>query len=202
MKYLKKIFENYEEEDKLLYYIEEYDDILKKDKIWKNYYNDFNNKYDNINDEEFERWKKSDLDKELYNEKRLKLINDTIKFAKNRIEEIKKDCENDIEIIKDIYLNYLEDCASFSDYSIYRNNSELYPYLIELKLVFSKEILKNRKDGQPGGYKITSDEIIDYWKPIYDFFTVLESNEYIPKIKFYQPTGVAMTIIINKKDEN
>jgi hypothetical protein len=216
MKYLKKIFEN--STDKLLAYIEDYDDILQKDKIWKKHYTIFNAKYDNINDEEFENWKKRDLKDLISNitddiagkinsgeEEKLTLLNNTIKFAKNRIEEIKKDCENDIEIIKDIYLNYLEDCISFSDYSIYRNKSELntfYPYLIELKLVFSKETLKNRKDGQPDGFKITSDEIMDYWKPIYDFFTVLESNEYIPKIKFYQPNGVEMTIIIQKQNEN
>jgi hypothetical protein len=192
MKYLKRIFENYEE-DKLLASIDGYDDLLKKDKIWKKYYilNDINNFKYNYND--------------INLEKRLKLLNDTIEFAENRVEEIKKDCENDIEIIKEIYLNYLEDCASFSDYSIYRNKSELntfYPYLIELKLVFSKETLKNRKDGQPDGFKITSDEIMDYWKPIYDFFTVLESYEYIPKIKFYQPNGVEMTIIIQKQNEN
>jgi hypothetical protein len=193
MKYLKKIFEDIETEDKLLYYINTYDDLLKKDKIWKNYYilNDINNFKYNYND--------------INLEKRLKLLNDTIEFAENRVEEIKKDCENDIESIRDIYLNYLEDCESFSDYSIYRNKSELntfYPYLIELKLVFSEETLKNRKDGQPDGFKITSDEIMDYWKPIYDFFTVLESYEYIPKIKFYQPNGVEMTIIIQKQNEN
>jgi hypothetical protein len=191
MKYLKKIFEDIETEDKLLYYINAYDDILKKDKIWKNYYilNDINNFKYNYND--------------INLEKRLKLLNDVIKFAKNRMEDIKKECEDDIESIRDIYLNYLEDCESFSDYSIYRNKSELntfYPYLIEIKLVFSKETLKNRKDGHPP-HCFSSAEIMDYWKPIYDFFTVLESNEYIPKIKFYQPNGVEMIIII-QKDEN
>ncbi len=95
-----------------------------------------------------------------------------------------------------------EDCESFSDYLIRRISEEYgyqeYGYLIELKLTFSKESLKKRKYMKPEGYKITCDEVLDYWKNIYDFFVVLESNGYIPRIKYYQPTGVELIIIIGK----
>ena len=48
-------------------------------------------------------------------------------------------------------------------------------------------------------FKITSDEVFDYWKNIYDFFSVLKSNGYEPSIKYYQVNGIEMIILINKE---
>ncbi len=183
MKYLKKIFENDNSIRNLLNAIDAYNDRLIKDKEWKKYY------------QEVQDWRKSDS-------KDTEFLEEVIKFAEKRIEEIKAEFQKDIDFVKDLYLNYLEDCQSFSDYLIRRISEEYgcqeYGYLIELKLTFSKESLKKRKYMKPEGYKITCDEVLDYWKNIYDFFVVLESNGYIPRIKYYQPTGVELIIIIGK----
>ena len=71
--------------------------------------------------------------------------------------------------------------------------------LIELKLIFSETTIKERKNNQAKVFKITSDEVFDYWKNIYDFFSVLKSNGYEPSIKYYQVNGVEMIILINKE---
>lgn len=166
---------------KLIDVISAYHEWLKKDEIWQDYYKDFEN------------WRKSSNDS-----RGKEFLEEVIKFAEKRIEEIKAEFQKDLDFVKDLYLNYLEDCQSFSDYSIKRISEE-YEYLIELKLTFSKESLQKRKYMKPEGYKITCDEVLDYWKNIYDFFVVLESNEYIPRIKYYQPNGVEFIIIIGKK---
>ena len=59
--------------------------------------------------------------------------------------------------------------------------------------------IKERKNNQAKVFKITSDEVFDYWKNIYDFFSVLKSNGYEPSIKYYQVNGVEMIILINKE---
>mgnify|MGYP000849005085 FL=1 len=192
MKYLKKIFEDgrnplsqkvtYEEIRKLIDIISSYHEWLKNDKIWQDYYKDFEN------------WRKSKNDT-----RGKEFLKEVIKFAEKRFEEIKIEFQNHIDFVKDLYLNYLEDCQSFSEYSIKRK-SDNNLFLIELTLVFSIITLKNRKDDD--GFKLISDEIMDYWKAIYDFFKVLESNEYTPKISYYQPNGVEMKITIQKRDED
>lgn len=179
MKHLKKMFENIDSFNTLLNAIDWYNDRLIKDKEWQNYY------------QKFQDWRKSDS-------KDTDFLEEVIKFAEKRIEEIKAEFQKDLDFVKDLYLNYLEDCQSFSDYLI-RRVSDDNEYLIELKLTFSKESLRKRKYMKPEGYKITCDEVLDYWKNIYDFFVVLESNGYIPRIKYYQPNGVEFIIIIGKQ---
>jgi hypothetical protein len=187
MKYLKRIFENSEIES-LLYSLEEYNKLLYKDDIWKNYFK-------NIKD--IKSKSREDLD-------------EILKFAENRWEEVKKEIEENIQEVKDIYLSYLEDSKSISDYSIKRlsnvfyNDQTLesnYLHLIELKLIFSNKTIEERTQGSEGrkAFSITSDEVFDYWKSIYDFFSVLKSNSYEPCIKYYQQNGVEMIILINMK---
>ena len=197
MRYLKKIFEEGRNpmygvksvdtvKDQLIDTIDEYNRVLKKDDIWKNY-------FDKIKDV------KSRSKEEL---------SEILEFAENRWEEIKKEFEENIQEVKDIYLSYLEDCKSISDYSIKRLSNSHYNEqthesewidLIELRLVFSETTIKERKNNQAKVFKITSDEVFDYWKNIYDFFSVLKSNGYEPSIKYYQVNGVEMIILINKE---
>ena len=202
MKYLKKIFENSKIELRMvgrmryLDAVEEYHKILKQDNIWKNYFN----KIEDIKSRSIEE------------------LDEVLKFAENRWEEIKKEFEENIQEVKDIYLSYLEDCKSISDYGIKRlsrsyyneqTNESEWVDLIELKLIFSETTIKERKisgssikaEHSPFApvFKITSDEVFDYWKNIYDFFLVLKSNGYEPSIKYYQVDGAEMIILINKK---
>jgi hypothetical protein len=195
MKYLKKIFENSKIEA-LIDAVEEYNKVLKQDNIWKNYLNNIKD-IKSLSIEELE---------------------EVLKFADDRWEEIKKEFEENIQEVKDIYLSYLEDCKSISDYSIKRLSKSYYNEktnesewvdLIELKLIFSEKTIKERKrsgssikaEHSPFApvFKITSDEVFDYWKNIYDFFSVLKSNGYEPSIKYYQVDGVEMIILINMK---
>jgi hypothetical protein len=177
MKYLKKIFEA--DFRKLLDVVHSYNDILKNDATWIQYCK-------NIED-----WSNVDI------------LEEVIKFAQNRIEEKKQEFQKDMDFVKDLYLNYIGDeCNSFSDYSINRVSHEdlgTIGYQMKLKLVFSSEVLKKRKFYQPSGYKITCDEVLDYWKQIWEFFSVLKSYDYVPRIEFYQMSGAEMTIIISKK---
>ncbi len=185
MKYLRKIFESSKIEA-LIDAVEEYNKVLKQDNIWKNYLNNIKD-IKSLSIEELEEF---------------------LKFAEDRWEEIKKEFEKNIQEVKDIYLSYLEDCESISDYSIRRLSNHYYNEktnesewvdLIELKLIFSETTIKERKNNQAKVFKITSDEVFDYWKNIYDFFSVLKSNGYEPSIKYYQVNGVEMIILINKK---
>lgn len=184
MKYLKKIFENDNSIRMLLNAIDAYNDLLKNDKIWQDYYKDFEN------------WRKSSNDS-----RGKEFLEEVIKFAEKRIEEIKAEFQKDLDFVKDLYLNYLDDCESFSDYSIRRMSLD-YEYMIELRITFSERTLKNRRHYEPSvSYKITNNEVLDYWKNIYDFFIVLKSYGYLPRIDYYQPNGGQMVIIISK-DEN
>jgi hypothetical protein len=201
MKYLKKIFENESLDsddqfmsrhsitsDKKINVIEAYNDRLLNDKIWQEHYKDFLN------------WRKDYEDKRSF-----EYLEELIEIAEKRIKEIKTEFQNNIDLINDLYLNYLEDCKSFSDYSIIIKSGDVsddseYGYYIELTLIFSNETLNNRKIGQPVGFKLTSDEIMDYWKAIYEFFTVLESNNYTPRITNYNTKGEEMKILIGKNE--
>lgn len=196
MKYLKKIFEATDADmarnsiysKRLISSIEAYNDRLLKDNVWQEHYKDFIN------------WRKDYTDKRSFD-----YLKELTEIAQKRIDEIKIEFENNMDFIKDLYLNYLENCKSFSEYSLLRvahgiDSDSEYGYYVLLTLVFSKETLKNRKNRQPEGFKFTSDEIMDYWKPICDFFTVLESNGYTPRITYYQPNGVELKILIGKNE--
>ena len=167
--------------------IEEYNKILKQDNIWKNY------------SKNFKDFKSLSIDE----------LSEILGFAENRWEEIKKKLEENIQEVKDIYLTYLEDCKSISDYSIKRVSNSYYNEqtgetewldLIELKLIFSETTIKERKNNQTKVFKIPSEEVFDYWKNIYDFFSVLKSNGYDPSIKYYQVNGTTMIILIDKNE--
>jgi len=199
MKYLKKIFENSKIEA-LIDAVEEYNKVLKQDNIWKNY----------LFYIVFRSLKSSKKGNNIKDIKSLSIeeLEEVLKFADDRWEEIKKEFEENIQEVKDIYLSYLEDCKSISDYSIKRLSNSYYNEqtnesewvdLIELKLIFSKTTIKERKRSGSSIFKITSDEVFDYWKNIYDFFSVLKSNGYEPSIKYYQVNGVEMIILINMK---
>lgn len=77
MKYLKKIFENDNSIRMLLNAIDAYNDRLIKDKEWKKYY------------QEVQDWRKIDS-------KDTEFLEEVIKFAEKRIEEIKAEFQKDI----------------------------------------------------------------------------------------------------------
>lgn len=193
MKYLRKIFEN-SEEYRLINSINVYNNMLKTDKIWKNYYKEFKNKYSELLDIEFEKWKKGEISN--IKDEKESLLKDITIFAENRLKEIKSGINEHVDFIKDLYFTYLEDCESFEKYSLtggvdYRD-PESIKYQITLQLIFRKEMRDKSYS------MITIEEVIDYWKVIYDFFKVLESNEYLPVITFYQTNGSYIEINIIK----
>lgn len=206
MKYLKRIFEadtNFDPnipENWTIYdlqsAIDEYNRLLSNDKIWKEHYNKFKTEYDLISDDEFEKWKKGDDLKSLEKNK-LKLLNDISNFGENRLKEIKKEKEEDMELIKDLAINYLEDCESFNSED-FKVKSKSFNE-IELGLPFSKKCMKNRKTND--GFFIKENEILDYWENIIQLFKVLRSNGFESNISFYQTNGVEIRITI-KRYEN
>jgi hypothetical protein len=211
MKYLKKIFEadtdfdpNFPELSRLLgnwnitnlqSAIDEYNRLLAKDEVWNNFYSKI--------DLEFE--------KKLSDSKDTKFLNDICEFGENRLKEIKKEKEEDIQLVKDLAIDYLEDCKSFDpgEFKI-RGFQKRSGYEIELTLVFLKKCMKDRKisklyfnkEDYNADFHITENEIMDYWENLIDLFKVLKSNGFESNIRYYQPNGVEMKIIIQKRDEN
>ena len=200
MKYLKKIFEadidpNVPELSSLLgnwnisnlqSAIDAYNRLLAKDEVWNNFYNKI--------DLEFE--------KKLSDNKDPKFLNDICEFGENRLKEIRKEKEEDIQLVKYLVIDYLEDCESISpeEFKVKGINTTL-GYEIELTLVFSKKCMKDRR-GVDRIFRITENEIMDYWEKLIDLFKVLKSNGFESNIRYYQPNGVEMKIIIQKRDEN
>ena len=200
MKYLKKIFEadidqNVPELSRLLgnwnisnlqSAIDAYNRLLAKDEVWNNFYNKI--------DLEFE--------KKLSDNKDPKFLNDICEFGENRLKEIRKEKEEDIQLVKDLVIDYLEDCKSFDpeEFKV-RGIQKVSGYEIELTLVFSKKCMKDRR-GVDRIFRITENEIMDYWEKLIDLFKVLKSNGFESNIRYYQPNGVEMKIIIQKRDEN
>ena len=200
MKYLKKIFEadiepNVPELSRLLgnwnisnlqSAIDAYNRLLAKDEVWNNFYNKI--------DLEFE--------KKLSDNKYPKLLNDICEFGENRLKEIKKEKEEDIQLVKDLVIDYLEDCKSFDpgEFKV-RGIQKGSGYEIELTLVFLKKCMEDRR-GVDREFRITENEIMDYWESLIDLFKVLKSNGFESNIRYYQPNGVEMKIIIQKRDEN
>jgi hypothetical protein len=203
MKYLKKIFEDIDDFDPsvaenwikydLLNSIDAYNDLLKNDKIWQDFYKDFEN------------WRKSKNDP-----RGKEFLEEVIKFAENRLKEIKNEKQQDIELIKDLVTNYLEDCESFyhEDTKVTgKFTSQLkravqeYSYVYTISLSFTKKCLRDRR-GVDREFRITENEIMDYWENLINLFKVLKSNGFESNIRYYQPNGVEMKITIQKRDED
>lgn len=200
MKYLKKIFEadiepNVPELSRLLgnwnisnlqSAIDAYNRLLAKDEVWNNFYNKI--------DLEFE--------KKLSDNKYPKFLNDICEFGENRLKEIKIEKEEDIQLVKDLVIDYLEDCKSFDpgEFKV-RGIQKGSGYEIELTLVFLKKCMEDRR-GVDREFRITENEIMDYWENLIDLFKVLKSNGFESNIRYYQPSGVEMKIIIQNRDEN
>jgi hypothetical protein len=206
MKYLKKIFEadidpNVPELSRLLgnwnisnlqSAIDAYNRLLAKDEVWNNFYNKI--------DLEFE--------KKLSDNKDPKFLNDICEFGENRLKEIRKEKEEDIQLVKDLAIDYLEDCKSFDpgEFKI-RGIQKGSGYEIELTLVFLNKCMVDRQgpdinSHHPTRFRIKENEIMDYWENLIDLFKVLKSNGFESNIRYYQPNGVEMKIIIQKRDEN
>ena len=128
MRYLKKIFEDIDDFDPsvpenwtrydLQSAIDEYNRLLIKDEVWKNFYHKIDRSLPGFP---------------------LKFLNDICEFGENRLKEIKKEKEEDLELIKDLVINYLEDCESInSDEFKVKGVNTTIGYEIELTLVFSK----------------------------------------------------------------
>ena len=195
MKYLKKIFEDIDDFDPsvpenwikydLLNSIDAYNDLLKNDKIWQDFYKDFEN------------WRKSKNDT-----RGKEFLEEVIKFAENRLKEIKNEKQQDIELIKDLVTNYLEDCESFyhEDTKVTGKFKE-YSYVYTISLSFTKKCLRDRR-GVDREFRITENEIMDYWENLINLFKVLKSNGFESNISYYQPNGVEMKITIQKRDED
>lgn len=200
MKYLKKIFEadidpNVPELSRLLgnwnisnlqSAIDAYNRLLAKDEVWNNFYSKI--------DLEFE--------KKLSDNKYPKFLNDICEFGENRLKEIRKEKEEDIQLVKDLVIDYLEDCKSFDpgEFKV-RGIQKGSGYEIELTLVFLKKCMEDRR-GVDREFRITENEIMDYWENLINLFKVLKSNGFESNIRYYQPNGVEMKIIIQKRDEN
>lgn len=192
MKYIKKIFEDIDDFDpsvpeNLTRYdlqsaIDEYNRLLIKDEVWKNFYHKID-RYD-------------------LKSKDLKFLNDICDFAENRLKEIKKEKEEDLQLVKDLVIDYLEDCESINsdEFKVKGINTTL-GYEIELTIIFSKKCMSNRR-GVDRNFRITENEIMDYWENLINLFKVLKSNGFESNIRYYQPNGVEMKITIQKRDED
>ena len=116
-----------------------------------------------------------------------------------KFNESSEDEKVDLQLVKDLVTNYLEDCKSFASTRV--DYTTEISKQITLTIVFSNKCIKDRKDTFRN-FRITENEIMDYWENLIDLFKVLKSNGFESNIRYYQPTGIEMKIIIERKDEN
>jgi len=180
MKYIQSIFEKLDKtRNQIQYAIDEYNRLLIRDEVWNNFYN------------------KIDLEN-----KDPKFLNDICEFGENRLKEIKKEKEEDLQLVKDLVTDYLEDCESINSEELrIRGAQRGSGYEIELTIAFSKKCIKDRKRVDRD-FQITENEIMDYWENLINLFKVLKSNGFESNIRYYQPNGVEMKITIERKHEN
>jgi hypothetical protein len=116
-----------------------------------------------------------------------------------KFNESSEDEKMDLQLVKDLVTNYLEDCKSFASTRV--DYTTEISKQITLIIVFSNKCIQDRKNIFRD-FRITENEIMDYWENLIDLFKVLKSNGFESNISYYQPTGVNMKIIIERKDEN
>ena len=61
--------------------------------------------------------------------------------------------------------------------------------------------MKDRR-GDDRNFRITENEIMDYWENLINLFKVLKSYGFESNIRYYQPSGVEMKITIVRKNED
>ena len=122
-------------------------------------------------------------------------------YAPDVLESFKKLAKTGcVEFLAETYAHSLASVISPEEFKVKGINTTL-GYEIELTLVFSKKCMKDRR-GVDRIFRITENEIMDYWEKLIDLFKVLKSNGFESNIRYYQPNGVEMKIIIQKRDEN
>lgn len=158
--------------------INSYNNMLIRDQVWKDFYH-------NIDRYDLKGKNPNFLDK-------------VIEFAKKRIVEIEKEDEENLQLVKDLAIDYLEDCESFGSINTSYLNKLSNEILI--KIEFSKKCIYDRKSNF-NSFRILEGEVLEYWESIIQLFKVLKSNGFNSSIRYYQPNGVEMLIIVRKNED-
>ena len=161
--------------------INKYNDILLNDEVWKNFYHRIDDYYKKKLDSDF--------------------LENIIEFGKKRIEDIKKENEEDLLEIKDIFEEVKDTCDEYFE-TLRINESSMFDEIIKLDirvyLGFSKKALKERKEIFDTEYLFTSNEIKSIWP------SIIWATEKIEKMGFqvgvnYRPNLVDLVFTIIKK---
>lgn len=161
--------------------INKYNDILFNDEVWKNFYHRIPLYYEKQKDSDF--------------------LESIIEFGKKRIEDIKKENEDDLLDIKDIFQEVQDTCDEYFE-TVRINESSMFDETIKLDirvyLGFSKKSLKERKEIFDTEYLFTSNEIRSVWP------SIIWATEKIEKMGFqvgvnYRPNLVDLVFTIIKK---
>ena len=161
--------------------INKYNDILFNDEVWKNFYHRIDDYY------------KKQLDSEF--------LESIIEFGKKRIEDIKKENEDDLLDIKDIFQEVQDTCDEYFE-TVRIDETSMFDETIKLDirvyLGFSKKSLKERKEIFDTEYLFTSNEIRSVWP------SIIWATEKIEKMGFqvgvnYRPNLVDLVFTIIKK---
>lgn len=118
--------------------------------------------------------------------------------------------EEDIQLVKDLSLNYLEDCESFEKFEVSLAKMPLQrikmggliPGMMTLDIEFSDKCYQNRKDKTGVFARITESEILDYWQRILELVQALKSNGFESNIEKYDPNSSNLQINIHRINEN
>lgn len=158
--------------------INSYNNMLIRDQVWKDFYHKID-RYD-------------------LKGKDPNFLDEIIEFAKKRIAEIEKEDEENLQLVKDLAIDYLEDCESFNSINVDYLTKTTNEILI--KIDFSKKCLYDRRNIF-NALRITEEEVLEYWESIIQLFKVLKSNGFNSSIRYYQPSGVEMLIIVTKNED-
>jgi len=118
--------------------------------------------------------------------------------------------KEDLQLVKDLSINYLEDCGSFDSFEVgltkmplqRMNMGGFIPGMMTLDIEFSDKCYQNRKDKTGVFRRITESEMLDYWQNILELVKALKSYGFESNIEKYDPNSTNLQIIIHRINEN
>ena len=118
--------------------------------------------------------------------------------------------KEDLQLVKDLSINYLEDCESFDSFEVgltkmplqRMNMGGFIPGMMTLDIEFSDKCYQNRKDKTGVFRRITESEMLDYWQNILELVKALKSYGFESNIEKYDPNSTNLQITIHRINEN
>lgn len=154
--------------------INSYNDQLLDDEVWKNFYHRIPLYYQKQLDSDF--------------------LENIIEFGKKRLEDIRKENEEDLKSLKEILINLEDQFPELIEKVDITKKDGLFLNII-VHYHLSKELLGKRKKDKE--FYFDSFEVMNLWPNIISIISQIEDSGYNVSIN-YAPNLVQIVLIINK----